>query len=95
MAIRTVTMSHEELDRFGVISRVRERRLTQVEASRILNMGVRKVFDRLSQIRQTDIVDGKCLGSVLTMAREAQLASGERRSKSCPSRPFPGAGNMQ
>jgi hypothetical protein len=36
-------MSHEELDRFGVISRVRERRLTQVEAARILNLGVRQV----------------------------------------------------
>jgi hypothetical protein len=29
-------MSHSELDRFGVITRVRERRLTQVEAARIL-----------------------------------------------------------
>ncbi len=42
------------------------------------------VFDRLSQIRQADIVNSKRLGSVLTMAREAQLASDERRSKSCP-----------
>ena len=31
MATRTLTMSHTELDRFGVITRVRERRLTQVE----------------------------------------------------------------
>ena len=29
MTTRTVTMSHAELDRFGVITRVRERRLTQ------------------------------------------------------------------
>src|ERR1700679_1687201 len=34
MTTRTVTMSHSELDRFGVITRVRERRLTQVEAAR-------------------------------------------------------------
>jgi hypothetical protein len=210
-------MTHEELDRFGVISRVRERRLTQVEAARILDLGVRqvqrlcaavardgadglisrkrgrpssrrfpenfrrsivtlisahysdfgpslacekllerhgiavsngtvrklmieaglwrtraqrkpkvqqppvagkhvtvfdypdgrfkirfegrelpyKVFDRLRQIRQGDIVNSKRLGSVLTMAREAQLASDERRSKSCPSRPFPSASSMQ
>jgi hypothetical protein len=54
-----------------------------------------KVFDRLSQIRQADIVNSKSLGSVLMMAREAQLASNERRSKSCPSRPFPTASSMQ
>jgi len=36
-------MSHTELDRFGVITRVRERRLTQVEAARMLNLGVRQV----------------------------------------------------
>jgi hypothetical protein len=42
MGTRTITMSHEELDRFGVISRVRERRLTQVEAARILDLGVRQ-----------------------------------------------------
>jgi hypothetical protein len=53
------------------------------------------VFDRLSQIRQADIVTSKRLGSVLTMAREAQLASNERRSKSCPSRPFPSASSIQ
>jgi hypothetical protein len=44
-----------------------------------------------SQIRQADIVNSKRFGSVLTMAREAQLASNERRSKSCPSRLFPTA----
>jgi hypothetical protein len=43
MATRTLTMSHTELDRFGVITRVRERRLTQVEAARMLNLGVRQV----------------------------------------------------
>jgi hypothetical protein len=53
MATRTLTVSHPELDRYGVITRVRERRL------------------------------------------EIQLANGERRSKSCPSRPFPRASSMQ
>jgi hypothetical protein len=48
-----------------------------------------------SQIRQANIVNSKRLGSVLTMAREAQFASNERRSKSCPSRPFPTASSMQ
>jgi hypothetical protein len=48
-----------------------------------------------SQIRQGDIINSKRLGSVLTMAREAQLASNERRSKSCLSRPFPTASSMQ
>jgi hypothetical protein len=48
-----------------------------------------------SQICQADIVNSKSLGSVLTMAREAQLASNERRGKSCPSRPFPTASSMQ
>ena len=48
-----------------------------------------------SQIRQADIVNSKRLGSLLTMAREAQLASNEGRSKSCPSRPFPTASSMQ
>src|ERR1700682_2203001 len=43
MTTRTVTMSHSELDRFGIITRVRERRLTQVEAARILDLGVRQV----------------------------------------------------
>jgi transposase len=43
MTTRTVTMSHPELDRFAVITRVRERRLTQVEAARILDLGVRQV----------------------------------------------------
>jgi len=37
-------------------------------------------------IWQADIVNSKRLASVLTMARDAQLASIERRSKSCPSR---------
>src|SRR6202046_958754 len=53
------------------------------------------VFDRLSQIRQADIVNKKRLGATLTMAREAQRESNERRSKSCPSRPFPSASSMQ
>jgi hypothetical protein len=53
------------------------------------------VFDRLSQIRQADIVNNKRLAATLTMAREAQLESNERRSKSRPSRPFPSASSMQ
>ena len=53
------------------------------------------VFDRLSQIRQADIVSSKRLGSVPTMAREFPLATNERRSKSWPARPFPSAGSMQ
>jgi hypothetical protein len=53
------------------------------------------VFDRVSQIRQADIVNNKRLGVTLSMARDAQLASNERRSKSCPSRPFPSASSMQ
>jgi hypothetical protein len=53
------------------------------------------VFDRLSQIRQADVVNNKRLGATLALAKEAQLASNERRSKSCPSRPFPSASSMQ
>jgi hypothetical protein len=53
------------------------------------------VFGRLSQIRKADIVNNKRLGAMLSMAREAQLENNERRSKSCPSRPFPGASSMQ
>jgi hypothetical protein len=52
------------------------------------------VFDRLSQIRQADIVNNKRLGATLSMALEFQLASNERRSKSCPSRPFPSASSQ-
>lgn len=37
-------MSHTELDRFGVITRLRERRLTQIDVARILNLGVRQVL---------------------------------------------------
>jgi hypothetical protein len=53
------------------------------------------VFDRLSQIRQADIVNNKRLGATLAMALESQLESNERRNKSCPSRPFPSASSMQ
>ena len=53
------------------------------------------VFDRLSQIRQADLVNNKRLGATLAMALESQLESNERRSKSCPSRPFPSASSMQ
>jgi hypothetical protein len=50
-------MSHTELDRFGVITRVRERRLTQVEAARILDLGVRQV-QRLRAALAQDGADG-------------------------------------
>jgi Helix-turn-helix domain len=50
-------MSHSELDRFGVITRVRERRLTQVEAARILDLGVRRV-QRLCAAVAQDGADG-------------------------------------
>jgi hypothetical protein len=39
-----LTMSHQELDRFGVISRVQERRLTQAEGARTLGLGVRSLM---------------------------------------------------
>jgi hypothetical protein len=48
-----------------------------------------------TEIRQADIVNNKRLGAMLSMAREAQFASNERRSKSCPSKPFPSASSMQ
>src|SRR5262249_10149453 len=57
MTTRTVTMSHSELDRFGIITRVRERRLTQVEAARILDLGVRQV-QRLCAAVARDGADG-------------------------------------
>ena len=57
MTTRTVTMSHSELDRFGVITRVRERRLTQVEAARILDLGVSQV-QRLCAAVATEGADG-------------------------------------
>jgi hypothetical protein len=50
-------MSHTELDRFGVITRVRERRLTQVAAARILDLGVRQV-QRLCAAVYRDGADG-------------------------------------
>ena len=57
MATRTLTMSHRKLDRFGVITRVRERRLTQVEAARMLNLGVRL---RLSYPKEALDISGTC-----------------------------------
>ncbi len=50
-------MSHEELDRFGVITRVQERRLTQAEAARMLGLGVRQVQRLCAAVRQ-DGADG-------------------------------------
>ena len=57
MDTRTITMSHDELDRFGVISRVRERRLTQAEAARMLGLGVRQV-QRMCAAVARDGADG-------------------------------------
>jgi len=41
--METVTMSYEELDRVGVIERVIEKRLTQLEAARVLGLTSRQV----------------------------------------------------
>jgi len=41
--METVTLSYEELDRVGVIERVIEKRLTQVEAARMLGLTSRQV----------------------------------------------------
>jgi hypothetical protein len=50
-------MSHAELDRFGIISRVLERRLTQIEAARVLGLCVRQV-QRLCAAVSEDGADG-------------------------------------
>ncbi|MBS0393405.1 MAG: ISNCY family transposase [Proteobacteria bacterium] len=57
MGTRTITMSRTELDRFGVITRVLERRLTQPEAARMLGLGVRQV-QRLCAAVRRDGADG-------------------------------------
>ena len=57
MVTRTITMSHAELDRLGVINRVLERRLTQVEAARMLGLGERQV-QRLCAAVRRDGADG-------------------------------------
>ena len=41
--METVTMSYEELDRVSVIERVIEKRLTQLEAARMLGLTSRQV----------------------------------------------------
>ena len=48
-------------------------------------------FDRLSQIRQGDIVANKRLGADLTFARDQQLLNPEQRSTSGPRRHPSGA----
>ena len=50
-------MSHAELDRFGIITRVLERRLTQIEAARVLGLCVRQV-QRLCAAVSEDGADG-------------------------------------
>ena len=50
-------MSHAELDRFGIISRVRERRLKQIEAARMLGVGVRQV-QRMCAVVRREGADG-------------------------------------
>jgi len=57
MGTRTIAMSREELDRFGVITRVQERRLTQAEAARMLGLGVRQVQRLCAAVRE-DGADG-------------------------------------
>ena len=57
MSTRTITMRHAELDRFGIITRVLERRLTQVEAARVLGLCVRQV-QRLCAAVSEDGADG-------------------------------------
>src|ERR1700712_463535 len=52
MTTRTVTMSHSELDRFGVITRVREGRLTQTEAARVLDLSVRQIQRLCASVAQ-------------------------------------------
>jgi transposase-like protein len=51
--METVSMSYEELDRVRVIERVIEKRLTQVEAARILGLTTRQVR-RLRQAHERD-----------------------------------------
>ncbi len=41
--METVTLSYEELDRVSVIERVIEKRLTQIEAARMLGLTSRQV----------------------------------------------------
>jgi hypothetical protein len=96
MVTRTITMSHAELDRLGVINRVRERRLTQVEAARMLGLGEHLV-QRLCAAVRRDGAEGlvsrkrgrpstRRFPEAYTLARNQQLANPERRSRSCPRR---------
>ena len=64
-------MSHEELDRFGVITRVQERRLTQDEAARMLGLGVRQVQRLCAAVRHDDGADGR----VVAQTRPVPAAS--------------------
>ena len=52
--METVTLSYEELDRVSVIERVIEKRLTQLEAARILGLTSRQV----RRLRRTYERDG-------------------------------------
>jgi hypothetical protein len=58
--METVTMSYEELDRASVIGRVSEKRLTQLEAARILGLTIRQVR-RLRRAYERD--DARALAS--------------------------------
>jgi hypothetical protein len=51
--METVTMSYEELDRVSVIERVIQKRLTQIEASRMLGLTCRQVL-RLRRAYERD-----------------------------------------
>jgi hypothetical protein len=70
MGTRTITMSHAELDRFGVITRVQERRLTQEEAARTLGLGVRHV-QRLCAASAAMVPTASCRASAAGRHRQA------------------------
>ncbi len=57
MGTRTITMSHEGLDRFGAVTRVQQCRLTQAAAARMPGLGVRHV-QRLGAAFRQDGADG-------------------------------------
>jgi hypothetical protein len=86
VATKTLTMNHAELDRFGVITRMRERRLTQIEAARILDLGIRQV-QRLCATAAQDGADG-----LISRKPADPAAAGFRISStglSCPLRQRP------
>ena len=62
MGVRTITMSHEELDRLGVICRVAERRLTQSAAATSRGLSTRQMKRLVARYRRhgaEGLVSGK------------------------------------